>query len=687
MAGHRTLRPLFLFVSFAAAATAVGETSPSLSDLVNRYDELAVGGDSRAVSNLRLSAGHLSLVLVSGQATAVRAGNDVVGVYFRGKGTLDYQSVDPIEWPVMSHNLRKSSSIQPVKTATTLGFKDTFDEVLWLTSGHPVPALDSTEGGSLADAFRAHRARSTRIRGAPLSHAFSLARRDAPASPLVIATLFGGKEDFLYRLDSIDTKSETLALLRKTESGAPEPKGFWRLVVSEQPIARDRRDPVAPRFLLTDVDVSVVASSGRDAHLTVMETIVPQGSDQSVFRFDLYSTVANPVGAAGWDMRAFRVESVKDETGRALAWHHQNDEIVVGFDRMVPADKPAKLRFEIGGNFLVRPSGDNYWLLGVEPWFPQPDFGGQYYTLTTTTRVKKPFVPFAPGTTVSRRSEGDDNVLETRLDKPVQFAVVLAGKYEFEEETRNGVTIRVASYGMKNKRAFKQLTDLAFGIIEFYEKFLGPFPFPEFNILEINSFGFGQAPPGVMFITKEAFNPLGGSSGFGEISMNQLFSQGANERFAHEIAHEYWAHVVKMPNEEEQWLTESFAEYCAALFLKALKGQSTYNNLVDRWRSRASDATAVAPIPLGNRVYHSDPFTRFSLRTALIYDKGAYLLAMLHKELGDQTFLTFLKSYQKTFRWKFGSTRHVAGLLQFLSKKDYMPFFEQNYWGTGMPAR
>jgi aminopeptidase N len=68
-----------------------------------------------------------------------------------------------------------------------------------------------------------------------------------------------------------------------------------------------------------------------------------------------------------------------------------------------------------------------------------------------------------------------------------------------------------------------------------------------------------------------------------------------------------------------------------------------------------------------------------------VYEKGALLLAALHKELGDQVFLTFLKSFQKSFRWKFGSTRHVAGLLQFLTKKDFGPFFEANYWGTGMP--
>ena len=74
---------------------------------------------------------------------------------------------------------------------------------------------------------------------------------------------------------------------------------------------------------------------------------------------------------------------------------------------------------------------------------------------------------------------------------------------------RDGVTIRVATYALKNERAVKQLTDLSATIIKFYQEFLGPFPFPEFNIIEIDSYGFGQAPPGVMFITKEAFNPLG----------------------------------------------------------------------------------------------------------------------------------------------------------------------------------
>jgi hypothetical protein len=72
-------------------------------------------------------------------------------------------------------------------------------------------------------------------------------------------------------------------------------------------------------------------------------------------------------------------------------------------------------------------------------------------------------------------------------------------------------------------------------------------------------------------------------------------------------------------------------------------------------------------------------------RRFLVYDKGAYLLAQVLKEVGDDQFMTVQKSYQKTFRWKYGSTKHVAGMLQFVTKKDYASWFEENYWGTGMP--
>src|SRR6266536_3581698 len=612
----------------ALPAGAAAPSEHSLAETIERFENLRVEASSPPVADLRLVSGHLSLLCKSGKASLVRAGDEAVGVFFQGNGSLEYQSVDPIEFPLTSFNVRKATSLTAQKGEKSLIVRDSFTQALWLAAGQPLPALPGSGGGaSLQSAFERQQEKFRRARGRPVSHFFALQRFDAASTPLVISHVDGGAEDLEYFFDAGADSSEGLVVLRKSDSNDPEMrKLLLRTVLSDQPIGRDRRDPLPPRFLLTDVDWDVTASDGKEATISVVETLVPQGRRQDLFRFDLHNTTYTLVGAGVLEPRTFHVRKVTDGSGRALLFDHRNGELLVELTAPAEADRPLKMRFEIDGDFLVRPGGDNFWLLGVEPWFPQPELGEQYYTVHSVVKVPKPFIAFASGKTISRRVEGEMNVLETRVEQPVQFAVVLAGKYDYEEETKNGVTIRVATYALKNARAMKQLADLASSIIEYYEQ------------------------------------------------------------FAHEIAHQYWGHAVKMPSHEEQWLTESFAEYSAALFLKQIKGNATYNLLVNHWKTRASFATDAAPIPLANLVSVPNDFvTRFAIRTGLIYDKGALLLATLHKELGDDMFLTFLKSYQKSFRWKFGSTKTVAGLLQYLTKKDYAPFFAANYWGTGMP--
>jgi hypothetical protein len=670
-----------MLAALPAGASALSEHH--LAETIERFERLRVEASSAPVADLRLTSGHLALLCRSGSASLVRGGDEVVGVFFQGSGSLEYESADPIEFPVVAFNLKKGTSLAPATGGKTLTIRDSFEHLLFLAPGRSLAPLSGKTGPPLESAFAKLREKFRRAQHLPFSHLFAQQALDAPASAVAVAFFDGGKEDLVHFFDPVENRSETLLQLRRGEGTESAVRSLlFPVILSDQPIGRDRRDPVMPRYFLTDVDLTVSASSGNDATISVLETVVPQAQRQRVFRFGLIGSFFVPVGANGLESRSFRLRKVTDESGGALHFDHRSGEVAVEMAAAIEPDHPTKIRFEIEGDFLVRPGGDNFWELGLGggDWFPQPDLNGQFFTWHCTVKVKKPFLPFASGPTVVRRSEGDENVVETRTDKPVQFPAVLAGKYEIREEKREGLTIRVATYAMRNERAMKQLADLAFTIIGHYQEFLGPFPFPEFNILEINRWGFGQAPPGIMFITKEAFNPLMGE-------MNQLFSQGINERFAHEIAHQYWGHVVKMPGLEEQWLTESFAEYSAAIFLKASRGQATYDSLVRHWKSRAAAATDASPIPLANRVHVPGDFvTQFAIRTGLIYDKGAYLLAVLHKEVGDQTFLTFLKSYQKSFRWKFGSTKTVAGLLQALTRKDFMPFFEANYWGTGLPS-
>ena len=115
--------------------------------------------------------------------------------------------------------------------------------------------------------------------------------------------------------------------------------------------------------------------------------------------------------------------------------------------------------------------------------------------------------------------------------------------------------------------------------------------------------------------------------------------------------------------------------------LRCNAGVETWGTLAEK---AVIPAASVAPIPYANRI-EGDRMSTFHERTALLYDKGPLLLYALHKELGDTQFLTFLKSYTKSFHFKFGTTNGLAGLLQYMTKKDYKPFFEKYFWGTAMP--
>ena len=106
------------------------------------------------------------------------------------------------------------------------------------------------------------------------------------------------------------------------------------------------------------------------------------------------------------------------------------------------------------------------------------------------------------------------------------------------------------------------------------------------------------------------------------------------------------------------------------------------------WKWRAKDAADAAPIPLANRLRNdSDPSIASEKRTYLLYSKGPLLLNSIREEIGDQPFLQFLSSVQATFRWKFGNTKNVESVLGAVTKKDWKPFFDANYWGTSLPPK
>ena len=655
-----------------------GAEPPTIAAYVETLENLTLGPSAQVSGAAITASPNMTFRLASGSAAPLMAGNENVGLFFSGQGSFEYRTSDATEAESVKFQAGKTSDFKVTAAGGTITLTGTFQQLYLRSAGVKLPALDGPAGADLGPAFTSQREEMGRQRWDGITHLLAKQKFDNPQSPVALAVFSGSGKPGAYVLDSIDGRNEALySLLKNRNVTIRELMSlYWPAVVSDQPIGRSRKTFLEPLYLLTDIDYTLVADEKDNASLVITETIAPRIAAQRVYRFDLHSTVYD----SGGRPRQYNVRSVKDAAGNDLSYHHDKGSFIVGLPRAVAANQPMKIRFEIEGNFLYRPEANSFWQLGTEPWFPQPDLNGQYYTIHSTVKVKKPWIAFAPGETIRRAEEGDYNVVENRISKPVQFAVVHAGKYAMDEKTyEDGLTVRVASYAMSNERAMKQLNNLAWKMIKFYEPWLGPFPFKELNIIEINDLGYAQAPPGTMFITKEAFNPTMGDD-------NKLFSQGINHRFAHEIAHQYWGHVIKMGSREEQWVTEAFAEYSSSLAIKQLKGMNGYKAMLATWRADANDSKNVSSIALANRInIPGDQSLAMYHRRNLLYQKGAYVIAAIHQDLGDDKFLTFMRSLQGIFAWKYLTTNDIAALLQRISGKDYTAFFDRYFWGTEMP--
>ncbi len=658
-------------------------------------------GEARQAAEATFRIGN-ARVSFQGRWAPLLRGSVPVGVFLSGSGKLDYTSTFQPERPVFSRNLKdqtgQSASLEAQSAGTSVAFSEA--RVFW--AGPALPAFGGTPAETLDPVHHAFDARWTKVDEHAPGHLLDLQALNAPARPLAILEMDGPNRRWLYVYDGAEALVETLGTLEPLHSAKPELKDWTYLVpLSRQPVGWDPRRGIAPPgWQITALDVDLRARDERNAEVVVLETITPLEDGLQAFAFELWNELVLTDGT-----RRLRLASVQDGQGKRLEFSHSHDRLLVRLASPARKGQPVVLRFEYAGDFLIQPGKDNYWQLGVRgAWYPIPQsLAGENYLFHATVRTKGDWLAFMPGETVRREKDGEWNLVETRTSRPICFATILAGKYFVDEESRDGLTVRIASYAFKPGLAHKILKAQAFNVMSYYQRFLGPYPFKEFLIVEKNAWGYGQAPPGMMYITREAFEQLQNINQAQELAgtLAEIERRGGTiigkpqfintmdvrHVFAHEIAHQYWGTVVKMPSPEDQWLTESFADYCAALFERDYKGKGLFQRNIARWEADAAESSGRAPIPLANDFRPKDGYEQYITRRNLLYAKGPALLSALHQELGDEVFLTWLKSIQTNWRWKFATTRQIFDLLRFITKKDFAPFYESYFWGLALPPR
>jgi len=152
---------------------------------------------------------------------------------------------------------------------------------------------------------------------------------------------------------------------------------------------------------------------------------------------------------------------------------------------------------------------------------------------------------------------------------------------------------------------------------------------------------------------------------------------------AHELAHQWFGQAVGWKNYHEQWLSEGFAQYFAALFAKERRGEEPFRDILRQFRRWAVDVSDQGPVYLGYRLGHIKGESR--VFRALIYNKGAAVLHMLRRLIGDEHFFRGVRRYYADNRFKKAGTDDLRKAMEAESGRNLERFFERWIYDSSIP--
>jgi hypothetical protein len=228
-------------------------------------------------------------------------------------------------------------------------------------------------------------------------------------------------------------------------------------------------------------------------------------------------------------------------------------------------------------------------------------------------------------------------------------------------------------------RRGRELAPHAADIAKFYASLTGDFPYPTFTLALVeNDLPGGHSPA----YFAELFQPL-------PMSVLSWRNDPASfDRFpefflAHELAHQWFGQAVGWGNYHEQWLSEAFAQYFAALYAQHSRGDAVFASVLRQMRRWAVDQSDQGPVYLGYRLGHIKGDGR--IFRALVYNKGAAVLHMLRRLLGDEAFFGGIRRFYTSAKFRKVGTDELKAAFEAESGQSLDRFFDQWIYGSAIP--
>jgi hypothetical protein len=334
------------------------------------------------------------------------------------------------------------------------------------------------------------------------------------------------------------------------------------------------------------------------------------------------------------------------------------------------------------------PLEESYLFSNRSYWYPQAPLLG-YALADIRVTLDEPWVALASGQPVAatlaagpvergvRRREFSFTVRQ-----PVRYLALLVAKLveaRREKLSLSGseIELRVLTNPRQRGRS-KDLARNTTSILRFYSSLIGEVPYKDLTVAAVeHRLPGGHSPAYLAVLAVQGPGTyLRWSDDPGALPFAEFF-------IAHELAHQWWGQAVGWKNYHEQWISEGFAQYFAALYAERAHGRQTLDAIIRRMQAWAVDQSDQGPVFLGYRVGHVKGESR--LFRAVVYNKGAMVLHMLRGLVGDEAFFAGMRRFYTTWRYRKAGTDDFRRSMEAASGWDLRQFFEQWVLGDGVP--
>ncbi|HVR38251.1 MAG TPA: M1 family aminopeptidase [Thermoanaerobaculia bacterium] len=397
------------------------------------------------------------------------------------------------------------------------------------------------------------------------------------------------------------------------------------------------------------------------------------------------------------------------------------------------------LKIGYGGKEVLEDAGDGNFSVGARTsWYPNVGVFEDTATYELHFRVPQKFQIVAVGEETENRVDGDSRIAVWKATHPIRVAGFNYGKFKKLSQTDkdSGMTVDVYTNPgtpqiiTEINRAIEGVSVAGFDDDEDSgpsgpslnvdtaklaqsamadgintartgNAFFGPLAEKRVAITQQSQWFFGQSWPSLIYMPYLAF--LNG------MQRNTLGLTGIkdfiDEVGPHEFGHQWWGHQVGTRSYRDEWISEGFAHFTAALVVQQTGGWNKYNAFWERQRKNILEKgfkSTITPDQAGpiSQGWRLATWQSPGAYDSIVYSKGAYILHMLRmtmqdrsKPIADEAFMAMMREFATTYAGKNASTGDFQRVLEKYAtpslkltkdgKLDW--FFRQWVYGTAIP--